>query len=540
MRKTKLFLFLSFLAVTLFYFSCAYCADENLTITTYYPSPYGSYRDLTVSGRMAIGDVNNDGTTDVGDFAVSSSAPFGPIQESLTIAGRLGIGTTTPNNLIQAKGLINFDDTKSNTFLGFNVGVNNTGINNVGVGYKALEGLTTGISNAALGSEALRMNTTGYNNTAVGGGALLFNLIGLNNTAVGLSALRANTASYNTAVGSGTLINNTTGERNTAIGCQALVRNTSGNANNAIGYHALWTNLTGAANIAIGDYALEKNTTGSYNIAMGANALVDNTTGWRNIALGDTSLADNIGGSGNIAIGETALRYNTSGINNIAMGQAALRANTGNSNVAVGYAALMQKISGASNTAIGSGAGSNLSGGNGNIAIGYYANLPLNNGSYQLSIGNVIYGTGLWNGASSDGKIGIGTSSPLYRLDVNGQVRSSAGVCTTSDVRWKKDILPIKDALNKIRSLEGVEFDWRTVEFPNNNLPKGRQIGLIAQEVEKVLPEIVLTDEKGYKSIEYQNLSAVLVEAIKEQQTQITKLSAANKKLEARVKALEK
>src|SRR5690606_21200128 len=76
----------------------------------------------------------------------------------------------------------------------------------------------------------------------------------------------------------------------------------------------------------------------------------------------------------------------------------------------------------------------------------------------------------------------------------------------------------IESALSKVQQLRGVTYSWRTEEFPENNFSKGTQIGLIAQEVETVFPELVITDESGYKAVEYANLVAVLIEAIKEQQ----------------------
>ena len=105
-----------------------YAADE-ITITTYYPTPNGTYRELSVSNRMAIGnvDASADGKVDVNDMAVYGSNDVGtqddPILGSLTIASRLGIGTKTPNNLLQINDLITFGNTTSKeTLLGFNAG----------------------------------------------------------------------------------------------------------------------------------------------------------------------------------------------------------------------------------------------------------------------------------------------------------------------------------------------------------------------------------------------------------------------------------
>jgi len=119
-----------------------------------------------------------------------------------------------------------------------------------------------------------------------------------------------------------------------------------------------------------------------------------------------------------------------------------------------------------------------------------------------------------------DGYVGIWTLSPAYKLQVMWSVASNS-VVLTSDLRFKKNIAPITSALDTIEKLRGVTFDWRIGEFTNRNFPEGKQVGFIAQEVEKVLPELVTTDKEGYKWVEYANITAVLVEAVKEQQRQM-------------------
>lgn len=111
--------------------------------------------------------------------------------------------------------------------------------------------------------------------------------------------------------------------------------------------------------------------------------------------------------------------------------------------------------------------------------------------------------------------VGIG-KSPTQKLDVNGNVKANA-FYYSSDINLKKDIVQIGNPLDKINQLKGVSFTWK-----NDNK---KSIGLIAQDVEKVFPELVLTDENtGLKSLQYGNLVAVLIEAVKEQQKQINEL----------------
>jgi len=116
------------------------------------------------------------------------------------------------------------------------------------------------------------------------------------------------------------------------------------------------------------------------------------------------------------------------------------------------------------------------------------------------------------------GNVGIGINEPQYKLDVKGQMRAD-NVTVKSDQRHKQNIHSLKNALTKLQGLRGVSFKWK-----DNTQNADTQIGLIAQEVEKVLPELVSTDSDGYKSIAYGKLTAVLVEAIKEQQLQIERL----------------
>jgi hypothetical protein len=125
----------------------------------------------------------------------------------------------------------------------------------------------------------------------------------------------------------------------------------------------------------------------------------------------------------------------------------------------------------------------------------------------------IISGSDMYSGIS--GNVGIGTTSPGAKLDVNGNVLAD-GFYYRSDERLKENVLIIDNALSIIESLEGVSFNWKE----NGE----RSIGLIAQDAEKILPEIVSTSDKGYKSIQYANLVAVLIEAIKEQQKQIDEL----------------
>lgn len=107
-------------------------------------------------------------------------------------------------------------------------------------------------------------------------------------------------------------------------------------------------------------------------------------------------------------------------------------------------------------------------------------------------------------------RVGIGTTNPTCELDVNGQVRG-VGITDDSDIRLKKDIHKIKNTLERITKLQGINYYWK-----DEGQETGMQMGLTAQEVEKVFPEAVFTDENGYKSLYYEKFTAVIIEAVKE------------------------
>lgn len=132
---------------------------------------------------------------------------------------------------------------------------------------------------------------------------------------------------------------------------------------------------------------------------------------------------------------------------------------------------------------------------------------------------------------NGNGNVGIGTTSPTQKLTVSGNICATGTIGACSDVRFKRDIVPLSSSLKSVLSLQGVHYRWKTEEFPDRNFSKDRQIGLIAQEVEKIYPEVVQTGTDGYKSIDYARLTPALIEAVKEQQKQIDELKALVKSL---------
>jgi len=125
------------------------------------------------------------------------------------------------------------------------------------------------------------------------------------------------------------------------------------------------------------------------------------------------------------------------------------------------------------------------------------------------------------------GEVGIGRNNPSVKLDVNGAVNCTGGTCS-SDIRWKKDIQPLTNVLSNIQKIRGVNYYWKTSDFPDRDFTSDKQIGVIAQEVEQVYPELIKTDNDGFKSMDYMSLTAILLEAVKEQQNEIDALKEMN------------
>lgn len=147
-----------------------------------------------------------------------------------------------------------------------------------------------------------------------------------------------------------------------------------------------------------------------------------------------------------------------------------------------------------------------------------------------------VYGTSGTNvgvaGVSNSSHGVYGYSNTGYGLYCDGNGAYTGSWSHVSDQRFKTNVSILQDAISRVRRLRGVTFQWKKDEFPEMNFSKELQIGFIAQEIEKIYPEVVHTDNKGVKSVDYANLTPILVEAIKEQQNTI-------QKLEGRIAAIE-
>jgi Chaperone of endosialidase len=391
------------------------------------------------------------------------------------------------------------------------------GSGNTGIGWVSLFSATLASFNTGVGAGTLALNNADQN-TATGAGALLLNTSGTGNTANGAFALLHNDDGQgNTAVGTDALFDNTSGSFSTATGFGALVHNNT-NANTANGALALQNNTTGFGNTGIGGQALQSNQSGSHNTATGFQALLFNTISDDNTAYGYQTLVNNTG-QANTAVGFQALYHNTDSNFNTAIGWGALGDSTGGDNTAVGQTALNNNTTGSLNTALGAGAGISVTTGNNVICIGA-AGANVDNSCYISNIWNQPSPSGTTVFVNSDGKLGV----------------------TLSSRRFKDKIEPMGKGSEAILALQPVTFRYKKELDPT----KTAQFGLVAEDVEKVNPDLIVRDKEGKPySVRYDQVNAMLLnEFLKEhrkvnaQQKQIDALTAQLKQQEARIQKI--
>ena len=294
----------------------------------------------------------------------------------------------------------------------------------------------------------------------------------------------------NTVLGDDALISVTTGFDNTALGFEALFSVTTGSANTATGWTALQSNTTGFNNTANGSNSLARNTTGINNTATGEGALFLNTTGSQNTADGVFALGNNIDASQNTATGFEALIFNTSGA----------------SNTSVGYNSLLNNTTGSNNIAVGASAGINLTTGHFNIDID---NAGVAGESRAVRIGTTGTHTRTFIAGISGATVPAGVG---VIVGANGKLGT-----VVSSVRFKDEIKPMDKASEALLALKPVTFRYKH-ELDPDGIP---QFGLVAEDVEKVNPDLVARDEKGKPyTVRYEAVNAMLLnEFLKEHRT---------------------
>jgi hypothetical protein len=459
-KKTKLMVICLFFILCLFSFSFA--QQESVTITTYYPSPYGSYKELRAQ-RIAIGSTYYDSAShpwNEGGTCLANEI----CNAALVVEGNVGIGMLNPRRSLDVEGNVaglataSFYDGSGEKY-GISIGARpgeTWGRIQSGKNFPGPAGIP----------DKLAINPDGGN-------------VGIGTTSPG-AKLHVRGASI-------FQIDNSPAGVEQALRLTSFIDTAEDGPTVDFYYHTTLNDYLGGAQRMARIGAVHQPT----GAANGAMVFYTNNAGSESEKMRITR-------TGNVGIGTTAPGakmevYGASG----APSELRLTSSTGNT---LGTISFYEKEYAAWKI---TGPGAN---------------------------GKLIF-TDLFNNRdvltfSQSGAVGIGTPSPGYTLTVSGSAWCTSGAWSGSDLRWKENIVNLDDPLPKLLRLRGVSYDWKRREFKGNNFPEGRQIGIIAQEMEKEFPELVSTDRDGYKAIAYDRFTAVLLEAIKAQQQQIELLKA--------------
>lgn len=486
-----------------------------------------TYLQFTTTALGAATTVERMRIAPSGQVGIGAANPQWPLTVSGAISSTSG-GLKFPDHSVQTAATLGGEQTVDRT----------------AGGYEALA-VDTGYANTGFGGQALFRNQTGQWNAAFGTGTMTFNNSGLNNAAIGeLAAAMSSSGSFNTSAGAGVLYHITTGQENAAMGEYALEDVTTGWYNNAFGHIAACSLDTTWGNNAFGTRALCASTApAAYNTAFGHTAGYNNLAGSDNTYVGmqaDSSPTLNAV-SRVIAIGAKA----TPLANNACV------LGDGTVSVGIGTSAPAQKLD-----VVGSGRISADVSIDGALLVDRNStnNATLDEGALRLGEGNTgegiasarLYGAFNQNGLTfytnfatrmlinNDGLVTIGGAvAPTDRLSVRGSVSISqcAGIGPAGSIAWygdcfsdrrfKQDIRPFGPVLARLVRLEPVRFSWRADEFPGRGFDHERQIGLIAQDVERVFPAMVGIDEQGLKVVHYGELPYLITAAIGELQKQV-------------------
>ena len=478
------------------------------SLTTHYTTAIGNQAGYSVTaGGWSVYLGSNAGyncTTGTMNVCIGANGGQGgsgaTFAESVLIGGNSAMALTTG---------------ASNTTMGHQaLDVCTTGSYNVAIGKDSCGAITTGNYNIGIGFESIKTATTGGGNIAVGhkamnGGAIT----GANNTAVGLECLKSISGNINGL---------------TAVGYRAgYSTSTHDNALTAFGFEAGYSNTSAIRTTAIGYRALKLLTTGGQNTALGFMAGYNITTGATNTCLGHECCQALVDGDSNTAVGYNSMYVSNSATQNVAVGREAMYSTTsGRYNVAVGYQALYNNTTGNENT-----------------ALGYNAGKTQGNTTHSLWVANGDAGAG-----NANCKIFGNSSGSCY------QGSNSSSWSTTSDRRLKKNIVDNTKGLTEINKVRIASFEYRTrseidmSEFPNATDPNqvvlgeqkegensnvGTHTGVIAQEIEAILPECIATSHQGAKTVNTDPLLWALINAVKELSTEITTLKTKVATLEA-------
>jgi hypothetical protein len=498
-------------------------AAHHLTVGIYGNEIWDSFSVLT--------DSNFDGSLDTVGLYVKSD-------------GKVGIGTTTPGANLEVNGQVKITGgspaagrvltsdagglaTWQTPFTGdSNWIISGT---NMYSGVSGNVGIGTSSPSAKLAVQGDISVASAYK---IAGNTVL-SIPSAGNTLVGVGAGANNTGNYNTFSGDMAGYNNETGHANTFSGYQAGWHNTTGYDNTFGGYEAGYSNTTGWGNTFSGNYAGYSNNRGYYNTFSGHYAGYSNNTGYYNTFSGYCAGSSNTTGNYNTFSGAAAGYNNTEGY----------------ANTFSGYCAGLYNTTGLGNTFVGVGAGNENQTGNFNVFIGYKAgcfetgsnNLYIANGSSDPNV--LIYGD------FTTGGVGLGTTSPSEKLDVDGTARlrgisASAGATYVhvdgngklwkigSSKRYKTNIRDLEDNSDAVLRLRPVRFEWKTTGQED--------IGLVAEDVQEALTDLVIYDEEGRpEAVKYDRVSLYLLPIVKDLKAENESLKQENEQIKDRLAAIE-
>jgi hypothetical protein len=540
-------------------------ATQKLEVAGQVYSSTGGFRfpDNTVQTTAAAATTASNGltktTNDIalgGTLTQATTLATGGFNLAVTGAGNVGIGTSSPSEKLDVRGTT----ITTNAFIvnaltgygadiggavglgvrpdgGLNIGQNTTG-HNVFLGYQSGRSNLTGSGNQFGGYQSGYSNTTGSNNLFSGSESGYSNTTGSGNQFSGYQSGRSNTTGgYNLFSGAESGYSNTTGSGNLFSGHQSGRSNTTGIGNQFFGYQSGYSNTTGNFNQFSG-YQSGYYTTGDNNVFSGNSSGYANTTGSNNTFVGTYSGDYNTTGSNNTGLGygsgpvdgaienATAVGANVSLVtsNTVVLGNGA-DVGIGTNNPAAGLHIDRPESGNTTDLGILLGGGSignpgiELRGLRKNpyidlsetIGVDYSARLLSYNGTLHLYATNPTVLTV------------VGHAVVTGNLNVMGGLRVN-GVNYPSDRRFKTNVRPLSSALASVLALRGVRYDWNALGVQHGGTAGAPQVGLIAQELEQLYPELVSTDADGYKAVNYAQLAPVLIEALKEQQVQIEAL----------------
>ena len=416
---------------------------------------------------------------------------------------------------------------------GLNVGQNTAGSNLV-VGYLAGQAFAVGGApgypgsfNQFVGYRAGQANTTGNYNHFAGYGA----------------GQATTTGSYNVLEGPGSGNHNTTGGRNTCVGFVTGFDNTSGTNNVYLGFQTGRANQTGNANVLVGADCSIDQTAGDNNVFVGSRAGISNRTGSNNWGFGYEATPTEGGLTNAGAIGYQA---QVSQSNSLALG--GMGANAVRVGIATSAPRGQLDVAGPGDSYL---VADPNTGRQQSLYLPGHLFLAPHSGTsgaayVQARVPNPTASTNL---GLTFRVTNAGSPTDALRLNANGSATFTGPVTATSftpsDQRLKEAIRPLAGALAAVLALRGVRYRYRS-GLPGRPLPQGEQVGVVAQEVEKIYPELVTTDAEGYRAVNYAQLAPVLIEAIKELKGQLeastrraTRAEAATAALLSRVAALE-